>query len=35
MKQPIEKKRQSKKDKEEKKDKKDFQISPLYWKVEN
>ena len=34
MKQPIEKKRQPKKDKEEKKDKKDFQISPLYWKVE-
>lgn len=34
MKQPIEKKRQTKKDKEEKKDKKDFQISPLYWKVE-
>ena len=34
MKQPTPKKRQSKKDKEEKKDKKDFQISPLYWKVE-
>lgn len=34
MKQPIEKKRQTKKDKEEKKEKKDFQISPLYWKVE-
>ena len=34
MKQPIEKKRQIKKDKEEKKNKKDFQISPLYWKVE-
>ena len=33
MKQPIEKKRQTKKDKEEKQ-KKDFQISPLYWKVE-
>ena len=35
MKQPTPKKRQTKKDKEEeKKDKKDFQISPLYWKVE-
>lgn len=34
MKQPIEKKRQTKKDKEEEKKKKDFQISPLYWKVE-
>lgn len=35
MKQPTPKKRQTKKDKEEKKDTKDFQISPLYWKVEN
>ena len=35
MKQPTPKKRQTKKDKEEEKTKKDFQISPLYWKVEN
>lgn len=35
MKQPTPKKRQTKKDKEEEKKKKDFQISPLYWKVEN
>ena len=34
MKQPTPKKRQTKKDKEEEKKKKDFQISPLYWKVE-